>query len=208
MFENGRESVYHTAMPKRIDFEAALSKFRDFYSTRRRLPSFSEIQELFGYKSKGGVSVLVRNLVERGIIEQDPTGRLLPGASLERRLKLLGSVQAGFPSPEQEQELDDLSLDDFLVKKPEATFLVKVSGDSMIDAGIRPGDLVLVERGREAMQGDIVIARVDGEWTLKYFEKRNGKPFLRAANKKYPEIFPKSELETGGVVIGCVRKYR
>ena len=75
-------------------------------------------------------------------------------------------------------------------------------------AGIMPGDLVIVERGREAKQGDIVIAQVDGQWTMKYFEKLNGKVILKAANKKYPVIVPQRELVIGGVVVANVRKYK
>ena len=80
--------------------------------------------------------------------------------------------------------------------------------DSMIEAGIRPGDLVIVERGRNPKSGDVIIAQVDGEWTLKTFEKQNGKVVLRAANKKYPPITPKWELSIGGVVVANIRKYR
>ena len=78
----------------------------------------------------------------------------------------------------------------------------------MIDAGIMPDDLVIVERGRQARHGDIVIAQVDGDWTMKYYEKHGAKVQLRAANKKYPLIEPKAELVIGGVVIANVRKYK
>ena len=78
----------------------------------------------------------------------------------------------------------------------------------MIDEGIKEGDLVLVERGRQAQHGDIVIAQVDGQWTMKFLEKKNGKIILRAANKKYPPIEPKGELVIGGVVVANVRKYK
>lgn len=121
---------------------------------------------------------------------------------------MLGTVQAGFPSPAEEELIDTLSLDEFLIKNPQASYLVKVTGDSMIDAGIMQGDLVIVERGRQARHGDIVIAQVDGEWTMKYYEKKGPKIFLRAANKKYPLIEPKAELVIGGVVVANVRKYK
>ena len=85
---------------------------------------------------------------------------------------------------------------------------MKVDGDSMIDAGIHPGDLVLVQRNLTPKAGDIVIAQVDKEWTMKYFEKRGGQITLRAANSKYPAITPRNELVIAGVVIANVRKYR
>jgi repressor LexA len=195
-------------MPKRLDITPVLSKLRHFYHSRKRLPSYSEIQELLGYQSKGGVSGLIPHLLKHGIVKRDPSGRLLPTSLLQGGLKLLGSVQAGFPSPAEEELIDTLSLDEFLIRKPQASYLVKVSGDSMIDAGIMPGDLVIVERGREARHGDIVIAQVDGQWTMKYYENNQGQVTLRAANKKYKPIQPEQELMIGGVVVANVRKYK
>ena len=194
-------------MPPRIDFREITSKLREFYSRRHRLPSFSELQKLFGYSSKGGVSALVRHLVKRGIVLRDRTGRLIPTRLLKPHLKLLGTVQAGWPSPAEEELIDTLSLDEFLIRNPDASYLVKVTGDSMIQAGIRPGDLVIVERGRPPKPGDIVVAQVDGEWTMKFFEKRGGNAVLRAANPEYPPITARRELVIGGVVVGNVRKY-
>ncbi len=195
-------------MPKQIDFPSMISKLRLFHFKRRRLPSYSELQTLLGYKSKGGVSVLISHLIKRRLLQKDSAGKLAPGAELIGGLRLLGTVQAGFPSPAEEELLDTISLDEFLIKKPNATYIVKVSGDSMIEEGIKEGDLVLVERGRQPQSGDIVIAQVDGQWTMKYFEKKDGKVILRAANKKYPVIVPQRELVIGGVVVANVRKYK
>jgi repressor LexA len=116
-------------------------------------------------------------------------------------------VQAGFPSPEEEALCDIMSIDEYLITKPESSFLLKVSGDSMIGEGINDGDLVIVERGREPKNGDIVIAEVDGEWTMKYFTRKGKTIILEAANPKYPPIKPKSELRLGGVVTAVIRKY-
>ncbi len=129
------------------------------------------------------------------------------GYQLKDGLRLLGTVQAGFPSPAEEELIDTLSLDEFLIRKPEASYLIKVKGDSMIDAGLLPGDLVIVERGRNPENGDIVIAQVDGEWTMKYYEKQGSKVILRAANKKYAPIEARTELVIGAVVVANVRKY-
>ncbi len=195
-------------MPKKIDFTTIIEKLKRFLHKQKRLPSYSELQDLLGYSSKGGISLLIPHLIKRGIVKKDAAGRLLPTPLLVGGLKLLGSVQAGFPSPAEEELVDTLSLDEFLIKNPQASYLVKVSGDSMIEAGIMPGDLVIVERGREARHGDVVIAQVDGQWTMKYFEKNSGRVFLRAGNKKYPLIEPRQELVIGGVVIANVRKYK
>jgi len=98
----------------------------------------------------------------------------------------VGEIQAGFPSPAEEELRDLISLDEYLITRPESSFLLKVSGDSMAGAGIMPGDLVIVEKGREPQSGDIILAQVDGEWTMKYFSKRGGRILLEAANEKYP----------------------
>lgn len=194
-------------MPKPINVLRTVSKLRPFYAKHKRLPSFSEIQTLLGYSSKGGVSRLIDRLVEKEIIERDSKGRLIPTSLFQGGLKVLGSVEAGFPSPAEEELVDTLSLDEFLIRKPQASFLVKVTGDSMIEEGIMPDDLVIVERGKEPRNGDIVIAQVDGEWTMKRYYKKGKEVVLKAANKKYLPIKPREELVIGGVIVACIRKY-
>ncbi len=78
----------------------------------------------------------------------------------------------------------------------------------MIDAGIHEGDMVVVEKGKPARNGDIVIAEIDGSWTMKYYEKQGSTVILHPANKNYPDLHPSEELSIGGVVVGVVRKYR
>jgi len=124
------------------------------------------------------------------------------------KVTVLGRVEAGFPSPAEEELVDTLSLDDLLIQNREATFLLNVSGDSMTGAGIMPGDMVLIDRSLQAKSGDIVIAQVDGEWTMKYLRKRGDTVTLVAANPKYPPIRPKQELKVAGVVTAVVRKYK
>jgi SOS regulatory protein LexA len=120
---------------------------------------------------------------------------------------MAGSIQAGFPSPEEAALCDIMSMDEYLITKQDASFLLRVSGDSMIGECIMEGDLVIVERGRTPQIGDVVIAEVDGEWTMKYFKKKNGKVYLEAANPKYPIIRPRTDLQLGGVVTAVIRKY-
>ncbi len=182
-------------------------KINAFYSRQRRMPSYSEMMKLFAVRSKNAVYKRVSSLTGEGLFSKDRLGRLIP-AALQRPVRLLGLIQAGFPSPAEEETIDLISIDEYLISNPEATFLLKVEGDSMIDAGIRPGDLVLVQRDLIPRNGDIVVASVDGEWTLKYFEKKRDKVVLKAANKKYAVIEPRSELTVGGVVIANVRKYK
>ncbi|HAS54372.1 MAG: repressor LexA [Nitrospirae bacterium GWC2_57_13] len=178
-----------------------------FYHDHGRMPSFSEIGELTGLRSKNAVSKLVRKLEDLQVLERDRTGRLVPG-SIASSVRVLGTVEAGFPSPAEEELADTLSLDDLLIQNREATFLLKVSGDSMSGAGVLPGDMVIVDRGQTPKSGDIVIAEVDGEWTMKYLRKRGSSVTLVAANPKYQPITPKNELKIAGVVTAVVRKYK
>jgi repressor LexA len=179
----------------------------DFYRDKGRMPSFSEIGEITGLGSKNAVFKLVNKLEEKGIVRRDIKGKLIP-RSLGSPIKVLGNVEAGFPSPAEEELTDTLSMDDFLIKNRAATFLLKVSGDSMSEAGILPGDMVLVDKSLSPKSGDIVIAEVDGEWTMKYLKKRGDSVTLIPANPGYKAIKPKKELKIAGIVTAVVRKYK
>lgn len=193
-------------MPRTTDMNAKVAALRRFYRTEHRMPGYNEMLDIFEYRSKNAVHGLITKLDEQGYVKK--TGRkFAPTGKLMGSIKLLGTVQAGFPSPAEEELVDILSLDEFLVQRPEATFMLRVSGDSMIDAGIHPGDIVLVEKGRTPKSGDIVIAQVDDEWTMKYFVRRHKQVQLEAANKKYKTIVPKQSLTIGGVVKTVIRKY-
>jgi repressor LexA len=181
-------------------------KIRDFYKSKGRMPSYGEIMKLLGFRSKGSVTKLVRRLENDKFLSRDSSGRLIP-EKLHSPLKVLGLVEAGFPSPAEEELVDVMNLDDYLIENKESAYLLSVKGDSMIDAGIMPGDLVIIERTNNIKEGQIVIAEVDGEWTMKYLRKKNGKMYLEAANKNYKPIYPKEELKIDAVVRGVVRKY-
>jgi SOS regulatory protein LexA len=178
-----------------------------FYYQRGRMPSFSEIGEMVGLKSKNAVSKLVKKLEALKVIERDEKGRLIPG-SLKFPVRILGTVEAGFPSPAEEELADTLSLDDMLIQNHEATFLLKVSGESMSGAGILPGDMVIVNKAQNPKSGDIVIAEVDGEWTMKYLKKSGNNVTLLPDNPKFQPITPKNELKISGVVTAVVRRYQ
>lgn len=182
-------------------------KIYDFYLKAKRMPSYSEMLKVFRVRSKNAVAKRITLLVREGLLGKDATGKIIP-RKVQKPVRLLGFIQAGFPSPAEEETVDLMSLDEYLISNPEATYLLKVEGDSMIDAGIHPGDLVLIQRNLTAKQGDIVVACVDNEWTLKYFEKTGGKVRLLPANKKYQPIVPQEELTIAGVVIANVRKYK
>lgn len=194
-------------MPRTMNLNAKVQQLRLFLHRERRLPTYREMLDLFGYRSTNAVAGLVRKLVEGGFILQDNQGHMAPTRKLTGVVKLLGTVQAGFPSPAEEELADVLSLDEYLIRRPEATYLLTVTGDSMIDAGIHPGDIVLVEKGGTPRNGQIVVAQVDGEWTLKYYYKDRAGVRLDPANKKYSFIRPKHSLVIGGIVRGVVRRY-
>ncbi len=191
-------------MPK--DLPSTFGKLRKFHAERGRMPSYGELAELFRYKSKNAAQYLVKKWVDAGLVTKDGTGKLIPGR-LFRPVKVLGTVEAGWPSPAEEENVDTISLDDWLIRNKEASFMLKVSGDSMIDAGIRPGDMVIIERGREPKTGDIVVAEVDKEWTIKFYEKRGRDVTLRPANARYRPIVPREELRVAGVVTAVIRRY-
>ncbi|MDD5504035.1 MAG: transcriptional repressor LexA [Candidatus Omnitrophica bacterium] len=184
-----------------------LEKIKTFYFKKKRMPSYSEMLGVFNLSSKNAVFKRVQTLINAGFLEKDNRGKLIPKRPMIA-VPLLGSIQAGFPSPAEEELQDVVSLDEYLISNPNATFLVKVQGDSMLDAGIHQDDLVLIQKNLQPKDGDIVIAQVDGEWTLKYFKQKDKKVYLQAANQKYPTIIPRQELSIAGVVIANIRKYK
>jgi SOS regulatory protein LexA len=193
-------------MKEKRNIQAVQKIIATFFRENRRMPSFSEMVDLLGVRSKSVVNFWIDKLIKAKILQKDGKGHLTFTKSTIG-LPMAGSIKAGFPSPEEEALCDIMSMDEFLITKPDASFLLKVSGDSMIGEGIMEGDLVIVERGRAPLIGDVVIAEVDGEWTMKYFKKENGKVYLEAANPKYPIIRPRTDLQLGGVVTGVIRKY-
>ena len=127
---------------------------------------------------------------------------------MSAKSQVVGSVVAGFPSPAEQYVEPQLDLNALMVKRPAATFFVRVEGDSMDGAGIRDRDLLVVDRSLRPASGDIVIAAVDGEFTVKYFRKDRDGVRLEPANSAYPvfRMKPGQRLDYFGKVIGVVRK--
>ncbi len=170
------------------------------------MPNYQEIMDLVGFKSKNAVYKLINKLVDEGVVTKDSKGKLTPTRTLSE-VPLLGLVEAGFPTTAEEEVLETLSLDNYLIKHKESTYLLEVKGDSMIDEGIKEGDLVIVERRGDAREGDIVIAEVDGGWTMKYYKKKGNQVYLMPANKNYKPIYPEYDLKIAAIVKGVIRKY-
>ncbi len=183
-------------------------KVNSFYGTHRRMPTYAEMAKLFGFKSKNAVYKVVEKLVEAGTVAKDHLGRLVP-TELLGEVKMLGYVEAGIPSPAEEFIFDSVALDDWLINNREETYMLKVKGDSMVDAGIIEGDFIIVERTDKARVGDIVVAEVDGSWTLKYLRRDGqGRMYLQPGNTNYKNIYPEEDMRIGAVVRSVVRRYR
>lgn len=178
-----------------------------FYTEAKRMPTYEEMKNLFQVASKNTVAYRVNKLLEEGFLLKDGSKLMLAETGSVMRL---GTVQAGFPTAAEEDVTTELlSLDDFLIERKNSTYMLEVQGESMIDAGILEGDLVLVERGRVPRRGDIVLALVDNEYTLKYLETEQGKPVLVPANKAFKKIYPNpNKLRIEAVLKAVVRKYR
>jgi SOS regulatory protein LexA len=205
LLDNRTIVLYMGTMKQKRTIQTVQKSIAAFFRENRRMPSFSEMTSLLDVKSKSVVNFWIDKLIAADILEKDNRGRLKFKQSTYA-IPMAGSVQAGFPSSEEEALCDIMSMDEYLIAKPDASFLLQVSGDSMNGEGIMEGDLVIIEKGRQPKIGDVVIAEVDGEWTIKYFKKQGGQVILEAANPKYP-IRPKTELRLGGVVTAVIRKY-
>jgi DNA polymerase V len=134
-------------------------------------------------------------------------------ARLEARSKLeiplfTAGVSAGFPSPADDFIDKTLDLNEFLISHPSATFFVRAEGTSMIEAGIHPGDILIVDKALEASPGSIVIAVIEGEFTVKRFQRTEGRCFLLAENPSFKpiEITEGMRVEVWGVVTYVIHK--
>jgi len=192
----------------------------DFLQTEaqagRPAPTLREVAGHFGFRSHRAAACHLEALRRKGFIVSDPgKARSLratsPLAKLRRRIldiPLFGSIPAGPPQTREQDAEGCVSVDvESLGFKPgRNSFALRVSGDSMIGKHICDGDIVVLEHGPEPRHGDVVAALVDGESTLKTFLKRNGKPYLKAENAKYPDLIPAQELMIQGVFRALIRK--
>jgi SOS regulatory protein LexA len=183
-----------------------LAALQDYFARHGVLPPYSRIMELTGLRSKSPVAALVARFKLRGFLEGAPDRRLKPGPRFFDR-PLFERVRAGLPEEVSEPAPDVLTIDTYLIRQPSQTVLVRVKGDSMLDAGLWDGDIVVVERRKTADPGEIVVAVVDGEFTLKYLGRDGHGHYLRAGNPAYSDIRPDARLELFGVVVGMFRRY-
>ncbi len=183
-----------------------LDKLREYYAEHRVLPSFSVIAKLVGLKTTSAVSAMVGRMKEAGILDAAPDRRLQPGKRFFER-EVLDNVQAGMPQSANEPGIEALNIDSYLIDNPSRSVLLTVKGESMVEAGLMSGDTVVVKKGAPGRPGDIVVAIVDGEYTVKYLAQDKRGFFLKPGNKAYPIIRAKDHLEVFGLVVGSFRKY-
>jgi repressor LexA len=184
-----------------------LQALQRYYKRHRGFPAMAKLCEVVGMSSSASVFGLVGRLSEAGYLQR-LDGRVVPGKRFFART-VIGTVRAGVPQPASQEEPEVLTLDDYLIDQPDRTTLHRVRGDSMKDAGIFEGDLVVVEHNTATKAGDIVLAVVDGELTVKTLAlDAKGRYFLEAANPAYAPIHPTTSLEILGVVVSVVRRVR
>jgi SOS regulatory protein LexA len=193
-------------MPRRPISDANyLEKLQDYYAQNQVLPSYAAIGRIIGLKSTSSVSAFLARLKAEGYVETTAR-RLKPSQRFFERPLMPSRVSAGLPSAAFDGPPEGLAIDAHLVRRPSRTFLITVKGDSMIDAGLMPGDVVIVEKTHTADNGAIVVALVDDAYTVKRLVRENRRYVLKPENKAYPVLRPES-LEIAGVVVGSFRKY-
>jgi repressor LexA len=198
--------------------QEAVLKFIESYQLKHGAsPTLREMREYFGVSSDNSILKHLKALEEKGYIKKDDTPRgikLLSSVkekldSAEFKLPLLGMIPAGGPVLSEEYIEKWLSVGEDVVYKTKDSYLLRVSGNSMIDAGIFEGDILVVCGALEPKIGDIVVALVDNQNTVKrYMKDSEGKTFLQPENAEYENIYPEGDLCIQGVVTGLLRYYK
>ena len=176
-------------------------------------PSISEMATYLKVSSKNAVAKLLDSLEEQGFIKTSGKARGIEvlntlGESLQKGLiavPLLGNIQAGSPNLAEEHIEEWINLPQTLIKNRRDVFLLRVRGDSMINAGIYEGDLVIVKPTKEIKNNDIVVALLHDEATVKRFIQIKNRAYLKAENPDYKNIYPKEEWMVQGKVVGVIR---
>ena len=136
---------------------------------------------------------------------------LLPGSNFKKvKIPLLSeSISAGFPSPADVYTDENIDLNEHLISNPFSTFFLRVKGDSMINSGIKDKDLIIVDKSLTAKPGDIIIAMIDGEFTIKRLCIKNNELYLKAENHNYPDFSFRNhiDIQIWGVVIYSIHSY-
>lgn len=197
--------------------EAVLKYIEQYQMQFGKSPTLREMREHFGVSSDNSILKHLKALEEKGYLQKDDTPRgigllnsvkeKLEAVSNVVRIPLLGTIPAGGPIFSEEHIIDYFEVGNDLLKKPQGSFALRVTGLSMINAGILEGDFVVANREITAKDGDIVVALVDGKNTVKRFRKKDHQTWLEAENPDYSDIHPDEYLEVQGVVTAVIRMY-
>jgi repressor LexA len=189
----------------------------DFIQSEQRekglTPSTREIQKHFRFASQTSVMQYIAALERKGFLDRHARkARALITPVQKVRINdipIFGQIPAGMSTLTDQSIEGHVSLDARSVNasKNADTFALRVRGDSMIDAHILDGDVVILENRKDVHNGDIVAALIDGETTLKRYVVDHGRPYLKAENAAYPDLIPARELLIQGVMVSLVRKH-
>lgn len=176
-------------------------------------PSYQEIADAFGIASKHGVVRHLEALVRKGFLEKSETTARSLRIVDERyqqqpdvvSLPLIGRVAAGYPILAEPNIEDHVTVPRRLIRSEGRYFTLRVQGDSMVNAGIMDGDLVIIQSTNAAEPGQIVVALIGDEVTVKRLMNRGKEKFLKAENPAYPDIHPQGEWSVQGRVVGLIR---
>ena len=184
-----------------------LLRLRDLYVADRALPSsLTRMAEVLGFRSANAALKLCDRLCLAGVLRKGPGGKVMPTERFFALPVMDVSVRAGTPDDVESQSWSDaMTLESFLIRRPSKTVLLKVKGDSMRVAGILDGDLAIIERTKQAREGQFVVAVVDGAYTLKELRYEGRRPVLMPHNPEHKPIWPKSDLEIYGIFRGLAR---
>lgn len=170
-------------------------------------PTIREIASWFGFKSTGTVRDYLNILIKKGYIKKTPKkSRAIELAkNIALRIPVIGSIHAGMPNLAYEEINEYLTIEDFLPNTGQDIFALRIQGDSMIDKQIFEGDLAIVKKQALADDGNIVVALIDDEATVKILRKDNKTLYLEPANKNYALI--RKEFKIIGKVIATIRRH-
>lgn len=169
------------------------------------LPSYEKIAKEFGFKHKNSVWQYFNVLKDENLIKE-VNGKLLINPDCFGAILFTSSIRAGFATVAEDSIEKRVSLDASFDLDNPSVFIFKVSGDSMVNAGIFEGDKVIIKKTHTAKNGEIVLAFIDNGYTLKTYRQKDGKVWLQPENPEYPIIEPKEVLTIFGIATGIVRQ--
>ena len=186
----------------------------DYYNKNNVYPTFDEMRDFLKIKSKSGIHKLLSSLEEKGFVNRLPhkARALSINSSVnenEKNLPFLGRIAAGNPIEAITGSFEQISVPNYLINNKDEHFTLEVTGDSMVDAGIFDGDIVIIRKTEAANSGDIVVALIDqNEVTLKRFRSFKNSIALEPANKNYKiRLFGEDRVKIQGKLVGLIRKF-